>query len=89
MKGRVLIAVKLQPGASRDEIVGFNEGVLRVKVKAPPERGRANEALVALLASCLDLSPTQVKILRGHKQRRKLVEIWGIDPETLKLRLRG
>ncbi|RLA92078.1 MAG: YggU family protein [Deltaproteobacteria bacterium] len=89
MKVRVLITVKLQPGASRDEIVGFNEGVLRVKVKAPPERGRANEALVALLASCLDLSPTQVKILRGHKQRRKLVEIWGIDPETLKLRLRG
>ena len=45
------IAIRVQPNSSKDEILGWVEDVLRIRIKAPPENGKANESLVSLLAS--------------------------------------
>lgn len=82
------ITVRLQPRASRDEIVGFNdEGALRVRVKAPPVDGAANSALVQLLAKVLGISKSSVALVSGATARNKIIEITGLSNDELKSRL--
>jgi hypothetical protein len=76
----VKIEVRLTPRASRDEIGRFSEGVLPVRVSAPPVDGKANAALRKLLAKRLGVAPTRVRIERGEKGRSKLVSVEGADP---------
>jgi uncharacterized protein (TIGR00251 family) len=83
----LLIEVHVTPGARHDEITGLAEGVLRVRVAAPPRDGRANDALVRLLARALGVSLARVEIARGHRSRRKLVRVSGISHEEAKSRL--
>ena len=62
------ISVRLQPRASRDEITGLrDDGVLVVRVTAPPVDGRANDALCKLLAKRLDVAPSRVSVVRGER----------------------
>jgi len=71
----VRFAVRLTPRGGRDAIDGVGEdGVLRVRVAAPPVEGAANEALCRLLARELDVAPGAVRIVGGAGGRRKLVE---------------
>ena len=69
------LKVRVIPNASRDEVVGAADGVLKVKLQAVPEGGRANKALCALLARHFDCRPREVRILSGEKSRLKLVEL--------------
>lgn len=78
----VRITVRLTPRASRDVIVGFREGVLLVRVHAPPVDGAANEALVRLLAKALRVPPRDITIASGTTSRLKVVEVEGVE-ETL------
>jgi uncharacterized protein (TIGR00251 family) len=71
--------VSLTPRASRDEIVGMRDGVLRVRVTAPPVDGKANEALRKLIAKRLGVAKGRVRIERGERGRRKLLSIVGLD----------
>jgi uncharacterized protein (TIGR00251 family) len=73
------IAVRAQPGARRDEIVGLRDGVLIARVSAPALEGRANQALCRLLARSLGVRRSQVSIVQGERSRDKLVRIEGID----------
>jgi uncharacterized protein (TIGR00251 family) len=84
-----LIDVKVVPGASSAQIAGTLGDRLRVRVTAPPERGRANEELTALLARSLGLRPGDVTVLRGTSQPRKSVLVKGLVPETVAERLRA
>ena len=77
------IEVTLTPGAARDEIAGWRDGVLRVRVTAPPVDGAANEALRRLLAKRLGVATGRVTIIRGHRGRRKLV---GVDADEAVVR---
>ena len=78
------ISVRLQPRASRDEITGLrDDGVLVVRVTAPPVDGRANDALCKLLAKRLDVAPSRVSVVRGERSRDKLVLVAGIEPAAL------
>jgi uncharacterized protein len=81
------IAVRLQPRASRDEIVGVRAGVVVVRVTAPPVGGKANEALRSLLAKRAGVAPSRVSIVRGHGAREKLVEVQGMEEAELRSRL--
>ena len=73
------IAVRLQPRARRDELLGMREGVLVVRVSAPPVDGRANRALCRLLARRLGVAPSRVAVVRGERSRDKTVRVDGLD----------
>ena len=71
------------PNASRNEICGWQESVLKIKLQAVPEGGRANRALCAFLAKTLHCRQREVQIVSGEKSREKVVEIGVSLPETL------
>jgi len=72
------IPVKVQPRARRNEVVGFQGDTLRVRVTAPPDRGRANQAVVELLAESLGIAKREVALVRGAASREKLVAVEGL-----------
>jgi uncharacterized protein (TIGR00251 family) len=67
--------VRVQPRASKDEFAGIHQGALRVRLRAPPVDGAANEALVRFLADELGISRRQVRIISGLGARSKVVEV--------------
>jgi uncharacterized protein len=75
----VILRVRVQPRASRDEIVGERGGALVVRLTAPPVEDRANRALCRLIASRLSIAPSRVSVLRGAKSRDKTVQIEGLE----------
>jgi uncharacterized protein (TIGR00251 family) len=85
----VLFTVRVTPRASRNEIAGSQEGVLRVRLCAPPVEGKANKALVAFLASVLGVSKQDIEIVGGHTGRQKVVHVEGISPREASARLTG
>ena len=81
------IRVKVQPKASRSEILGFIGDVLRVKVAAPPDRGKANAVLLELLATTFGVPKSRITLLRGHASRDKLIVVDGLSQDELQRRL--
>jgi uncharacterized protein (TIGR00251 family) len=83
----VRIAVQVQPGAKKTEVVGVHGDALKLKLQAPPIEGRANEALVKFLSSVLSVPKSAVTITHGQTNRRKLVEVAskGLTPEEVGL----
>lgn len=75
----VRFPVRVQPRASRSEVCGTFNGALRVRLRAPPVDGAANDALIALLAELLGVPRQHVRIVAGLTSRSKIVEIEGID----------
>lgn len=84
-----VIAVKVVPRAAADEIVGWLEGSLKVRVQAPPQDGRANLALEQLLAAALGLKKNAVTVAAGRGSVRKRVAIDGLSREEIVRRLGG
>jgi uncharacterized protein (TIGR00251 family) len=84
-----VIAVKVVPRAAKDEIVGWLEGALKVRVQAPPEDGRANRALEALLADALRLKKNAVTVVGGRSSARKRVAIAGLTLAEIVSRFGG
>ena len=80
---KVRFPLRVQSSARHNELVGFREGTLLVRVTAPAIEGRANESVRRLLAKRLGVPTSAVTILRGHRSRDKLIEIDGIDHPTL------
>jgi uncharacterized protein len=78
-KRQIKLEVRLTPRAGRDEIGGVRDGVLQVRVKAPPVDGKANESLRRLIAKRAGVPNSRVTIVRGARSRRKLVAIEGTD----------
>lgn len=81
------LAVRLSPRASREEIAGEREGVLLVRVTAPPVDGAANEALVRLLSKRLRVAKGAVRIVSGDTSRTKTVEVDGLEDAEIRVRL--
>jgi len=80
----VRIAVHVTPRAGRDDVVGWRGGELSLKVTAPPEGGKANAAVCALLARELRVAKGAVRVVRGEAGRHKQVEIDGVGPDELR-----
>jgi uncharacterized protein len=78
------LSLKVVPGSSRDEVVGWLGDSLKVKVKAPPEKGRANEAVVALLADRLGIDSSSIAVVSGHGSPAKTVAIEGMNDEAIR-----
>jgi uncharacterized protein (TIGR00251 family) len=82
--GIVSFAVRVQPRASRDEVVGEYQDALKIRLTAPPVDHRANEALRKLLASRLKVPLAAVRIAAGEHSRSKRVEIRGVSAEMIR-----
>jgi hypothetical protein len=77
------IEVRLQPRASRDELLGLRDGVLQARVCAAPVDGEANAALCRLIARRAGVAPSRVEVIRGGRARLKLVRVAGLDQRGL------
>jgi uncharacterized protein len=73
------LRVRLTPRAHRDAVDGVRDGLVLARVRAPPADGRANAALVKLVARTLGVPASRVDVVRGHSAREKLVAVDGID----------
>jgi len=85
----ITIAVRVTPRAGRDEIVGWQEAELRVRLRAPPVEGQANEALRRFLAKQLGVPATAIEIVGGATARHKRVRIEGLTADEVRARLTG
>jgi uncharacterized protein len=81
------IELTVSPGAARSELVGRHGDGWRARVAALPERGRANRALVDLLAEALGVPRDRVTVVAGQTARRKVVEVDGLDAAEIDRRL--
>jgi len=79
----VLLAIKLQPRASANAILGAHGEELRVKVTAPPVAAAANEALLRLMSEALGCPRNRVELLRGHTSRHKTLKLHGLKAEEV------
>jgi uncharacterized protein (TIGR00251 family) len=77
-KHRTIIRVKVLPRSSRDEIAGVEDGIVRIKLTAPPVQGKANKALIKLLAKHLGVPKQSIAIVAGERARLKSVAIEGV-----------
>ena len=75
-EGKLLLAIKAVPKASRDEVAGWlDDGSLKVKVTAAPEKGKANAAICRVVAEWLAVPASRVRVVRGETSARKQVEV--------------
>jgi len=81
------LALKVVPGASRDEISGWLGDSLKVRVRAPAESGKANAAVIAVLAACLGVRKGTIKIIAGSASPRKIIEIDELTEAQVRKRL--
>jgi uncharacterized protein (TIGR00251 family) len=84
----VVLRVHAQPGAGRSAVTGRHGDAVKVKVAAAPEGGRANAALVALLADTFGVKPSTVSLVSGPGSRTKRFRLEGADPESVNATLR-
>jgi uncharacterized protein (TIGR00251 family) len=79
-----LLAVRVQPRAKRDEVVGERAGAVVIRVSAPPVDGKANAALCRFVAARAGVPRSAVTVVRGESARDKLLRVEGIDAEALR-----
>lgn len=85
--GDAVLAVHVQPGARRTEVVGRHGDALKVRVQAPADRGKANAAVVALLASTFGVPDAAVVLVRGASSRAKRFRLAGLPAAAARARL--
>lgn len=83
-----VIPVLAQPGAKRAGCLGERRGALRLAVTAPPDKGKANDALAALIAEILGRKSSAIRLLTGPTSRQKRFLIVGLTPDDVRERLR-
>ena len=81
------LCLRVQPRASRDEIVGIEGAAIRVRLRAPPVDGAANDALLRLLASRLEIPRSAMTLVSGQTARTKVVALHGVSAEEVGRRL--
>jgi hypothetical protein len=79
----VLLTVKVVPASSRTRIAGMLENILKVKVAAPPEKGKANKALTAFFAKLFDVRKKDVTVVSGTVSTIKQLQIDGVTLEDV------
>ncbi len=80
-RGGIIIDVKVEPRASRTEVVGLHVNILKVKLTAPPLEGRANKQLIEVLSEYFGLKKRQIEVIGGSASRKKTVLITGVEKD--------
>ena len=81
------LRLRVRPGSTRSALDGEHAGALRVAVAAPPEKGRANDEVEAVLARALNVARGAVRIASGHASRDKTVVVEGLSAEEIRRRI--
>lgn len=81
------LQIKVIPSSSKDCIVGWLESTLKIKVKAPADRGKANKAVITLLEGNLELAKGSISITNGTTSGNKIIEIDGINDDVIHQKL--
>jgi uncharacterized protein (TIGR00251 family) len=81
------VEIRVQPRSSRNEVVVSEEGRVRVRVTAPPEGGKANKAVIALLSDVLGVPKSDIVLVKGHTGRDKTLVIEGLARSQVQSRL--
>jgi uncharacterized protein (TIGR00251 family) len=87
--GDIRLSVKVTPNANRNEIGGFRDGVLQLKIAAPPVKGKANRELISFLSDVLGVSMSSLSIVKGQTSRNKIIAVDGLSQEDIINRLSG
>ncbi|MDH7568605.1 MAG: DUF167 domain-containing protein [Armatimonadota bacterium] len=82
-----LLRVRVQPRSSRNEVVAWRDGVLHVRVNAPPVEGAANRACAAVLAEALGVPKSAITLVSGERSREKTFRVVGITEGEAQQRL--
>ncbi|MCH8987710.1 MAG: DUF167 domain-containing protein [Chloroflexi bacterium] len=86
-KESCILKVRVQPKASRNQVDGYEDGTLRLRVTAPPIEGKANTGVIALLAKALGVSKSKLEIVRGHGSRDKVVSVDTLTEQEVRRRI--
>jgi len=81
------IKVRVQPKSSRNQVDGFQDGALRVRVTAAPTEGQANAAVIAILAKTLGVSKSRLEIIRGYSSRDKVVSVDALTEQEVRRKI--
>jgi uncharacterized protein (TIGR00251 family) len=84
----VRLEVYIQPRASRTELAGLHDGVIKIRIAAPPVENAANRALIDFIAQHLGIAKRSVRVISGGASRRKVLEVDGVTAELLAAALR-
>jgi len=85
--GGVVFTTKIVPGSSRTTVAGMLDDMVKIRVAAPPEKGKANQCLIAFLAGRLGVRKNAIEIIAGQTNPVKQVRIEGVEAATLLVRL--
>ncbi len=80
----IILSIRTQPGSSKNRIIGEYGGRLKLAVTAAPEKGKANKAVIELLADTLHINESSIQIISGESSRNKRLMIEGLTPEDIK-----
>lgn len=85
LDGCILLPIEVQPNASRDAIIGVNEwrSRLQVAVKAQPQKGAANKAVIRILGEIIGIPTSDIEITQGHTSRQKMVRVRNMSEKEL------
>jgi uncharacterized protein len=86
-RGNQWLPVRVTPNAGRNEITGFHDGALQVKVAAPPAGGKANKELTDFLSRTLGVKKSAISIVKGQASRNKVIAIVGMSREDILKRI--
>lgn len=79
----IILAVKLTPNASKDEIIGYTEEYIKIRISAPPNENKANKKLISFISNWLDTAKSNIFLAGGDKSRLKKILIKNIKTEDL------
>jgi uncharacterized protein len=77
------ISIKAVPGSRKNEIVGFDNDVWRIKIAAPPDKGKANKELIGFLAEILHSRKEDILIFKGLTSHNKIISIFGLNQQEV------
>ena len=77
------VSVRVIPRSSKEGVAGYEGGVVRIRLNAPPVEGKANDALVRFLAKALGVPRSRVTLVTGERGRSKIVRVSGVTREAL------
>jgi len=83
----MILEIKVIPKSSRNGVLGWKDGLLKVCVTAPSDKGKANKAGALLLANILNIPRSKIHIVRGETSHRKVIELVGVDSIEVQLKI--